>query len=366
MLPDPGLYVHLPWCVRKCPYCDFNSHPLKSEQNLDDYVDALLDDFESRQSGLAFASVFFGGGTPSLFHPEHFDRLISAFPLLPDAEITLEANPGTTEHADFSAYARAGITRVSIGAQSFDDDHLSKLGRIHSAREVAEAISAVAESDIETFNVDLMWGLPGQTTAQALLDLDRALEFNPDHLSWYQLTIEAKTEFARRPPILPKDQVLAEIEAEGLPLIETRGLRRYEVSAFAANDRQCLHNLNYWRFGDYVGLGAGAHGKETGQGEIWRTQKPHQPRLYLDDPARTARHRVEPCDVAFEFMLNALRLTDGVCWPLFETRTGLSRQTIASKWQALHQRGLVEPDRCACTKLGYRYLDSVVAEFTEM
>ena len=366
MNPPPlGLYVHFPWCVRKCPYCDFNSHPLDGGLRDEAYLAVLLDDLDREREHLgdrAVQTVYFGGGTPSLFPPAAFDALVRH---VPDAvEITLEANPGTVEHGDFAGYRRAGVTRVSLGAQSFDAAQLKGLGRIHSAAETRRAAAAVRSAGFDSFNIDLMYGLPRQTVDQALADLEQAIRLEPPHISWYQLTIEPKTEFAQRPPIgLPDDDRAVEIEEAGIDLLARHGYHRYEVSAFARDGHQCGHNLNYWRFGDYIGIGAGAHGKLTRpDGAIIRTSKAHQPRLYMRGATARA-NPVRPEDLPGEFMMNALRLTDGVELSSFEARTGLPATTIADPVTQLNDWGLMRADRLALTAHGYRHLDAVVARF---
>ncbi len=378
MLDTPGLYVHLPWCVRKCPYCDFNSHPVTSRSgqgaDFDEYLQALLRDWQAQLEELVaqmqapvFASVFFGGGTPSLAPPRLFATLLELLPLAPDAEITMEANPGTIEYHSLADYLQAGINRLSIGAQSFSNTHLQQLGRIHHARDTATAFARARAAGFSNINLDLMWGLPQQSVAEALADLEAAVQLQPEHVSWYQLTIEPKTEFARRVPLLPVEDTLEQIERHGLQLLEAAGFQRYEVSAFARTGRECRHNLNYWRFGDYVGLGAGAHGKYTLQAEgklrIMRTEKAHQPRVYTRQPAVTRLTPVPRENLAAEFMLNALRIKEGVAQDLLAPRTGLAWRELQPLWQPLARRGLVRSDRCATTPLGYRYLNSVVSEF---
>ncbi|MDG2276590.1 MAG: radical SAM family heme chaperone HemW [Pseudomonadales bacterium] len=366
MLPNPGLYVHLPWCIKKCPYCDFNSHPLKPESDLSAYIEAILEEWRHRHSGfdeqLSFKSVFFGGGTPSLFAPENFAQVLQEIPVAIGAEITMEANPGTTEHVDFGRYLTAGINRLSIGAQTFNNRHLVELGRIHAAEDAKSAFASARKSGFDNINIDLMWGLPGQTVDNALNDLAIAIDLGPEHISWYQLTLEPKTEFAARPPILPREPVLAEIEALGFELLEKAEYARYEVSAFTRK-RPCQQNLNYWQFGDYIGLGAGAHGKETKQSTPQRTQNPHQPRVYTATPTMGNRSKIPTSELPFEFMLNALRLKDGVSFPTFKIQTGLEWDLVAANWERLVAKTLVRDDRIATTPLGYRYLDSVVAEF---
>ena len=359
-----SLYVHLPWCVRKCPYCDFNSHPLRGPLPKDEYLAALLNDlrFEQERFGRRrFDTVYFGGGTPSLFPPEAFAALLDAAGT--DGEVTLETNPGAAEHGDFPAYRRAGITRVSIGGQSFDDAQLQGLGRIHRAEETRHVAAAVADAGFDSFNIDLMYGLPRQNVPEALADLEQAIALEPPHISWYQLTIEPKTEFARRTPAgLPSAEEAIAIEDAGLELLARHGYRRYEVSAFARDGHQCAHNLNYWRFGDYAGIGAGAHGKHTSGEQVLRTAKPRQPRLFLTG----CRGEVAPVprrELATEFLMNALRLTEGVEPELFHGRTGLERTAIAETWSELAQWGLMRTDHLALTARGLRQLDGVVARF---
>ncbi len=367
-----GLYLHFPWCVRKCPYCDFNSHPLRGTLNESGYLDALRADLSEGLADVApgaIDTVFCGGGTPSLFSAGAFARLLEHLApwLAPGAEITMEANPGTVEHHDFAAYRAAGINRLSLGAQSFDPGQLARLGRIHEADDTARAFRRAREGGFDNINLDLMYGLPRQTADQALADLDQALALGPEHLSWYQLTIEPKTEFARRPPLLPIDAELAAIEQQGQARLAAAGMRRYEVSAFARPGLECRHNLNYWRFGDYVGAGAGAHGKRSYPGpdglEIRRTRKASQPRRYLQAPASSEVAAVAPGERVFEFMMNALRLRDGVSHGCFELRTGLDLATLAPHWQPLAEQGLVHRDRIAATELGWRHLDTVLQRF---
>ena len=362
MLDQVGLYVHFPWCVKKCPYCDFNSHPLKESDDFDAYLDALLQDWHSQPQPNAIATVFLGGGTPSLFPPEAMHRLLKALPLANGAEVTMEANPGTTEHADFAAYRQAGVNRLSIGAQSFNTEHLNALGRIHAHTDTLHAYEQARQGGFERINLDLMWALPGQTVQECLADLHMAIDLAPEHISWYQLTIEAKTEFARRPPQLPHEDHIIDMGEQGGRLLTANGYHQYEVSAFAQQREECLHNLNYWQFGDYLGIGAGAHGKVSHSGYILRTQKPHQPRLFLADPTTLDTHQLELEDLPLEFMLNALRLKGGVPFSYFD-RTGIDWQSVAPKWQSLVAQGLVREDRIGTTELGYRYLDSVVAHF---
>ena len=366
-----GLYVHFPWCVRKCPYCDFNSHPLSGTLDEAGYLAALRADLKANlPPSASIASVFFGGGTPSLFSPRAFATLLEdvGAHLTADVEITMEANPGTTEHHDLGAYRAAGINRLSLGAQSFDDSQLLKLGRIHAAADTVASFARARDGGFENINLDLMYGLPQQTAEAALQDLESAIELAPEHISWYQLTIEPKTEFAQRPPILATESAIENMELNGRECLERNGYERYEVSAYAQPDKASRHNLNYWSFGDYVGVGAGAHGKirvpEPPAGtSIIRTHKPRQPRLYLDNPERTLRQPVDASQLTFEFMLNALRLRKGVSFERFYERTGLDREALEPTWSALVDERLVKRDTIATTSLGYQYLDSVVQRF---
>lgn len=368
MTPPPlGLYVHFPWCVRKCPYCDFNSHPLEGRGAAPaaEYLAALLADFErerERFGARRIDTVFCGGGTPSLFEPGAFAALLRRVP--DAAEATLEANPGAVEHGDFRAYRSAGITRVSLGAQSFDAAQLRGLGRIHGADDIRRAARAVADAGFDSFNLDIMHGLPGQTPDAALADLEQAIGLDAPHISWYQLTVEPKTAFAARPPAgLPDGDLAAEIEEAGVELLARHGYRRYEVSAYARPGHRCAHNLNYWRFGDYIGIGAGAHGKLTAaDGTVLRTAKPSQPRLYLQDAQGTTR-AVPPAELPGEFLMNALRLAEGVGAGLFEERTGLGFERIAAAWSELADWGLAQRGRLALTAAGYRQLNGVVQRF---
>lgn len=372
VLEPLALYAHFPWCVRKCPYCDFNSHPLKDTDDLDAYHHALLQDWSHQQAlfdlaDTSIASVFLGGGTPSLFAPTHMHSLLAGLPLQQEAEVTMEANPGTTEHAAFADYLAAGVNRLSLGAQSFDDGQLQTLGRIHQAADTHHAFEQARRGGFTNINLDIMWGLPDQSVDAALADLQTALALGSEHISWYQLTLEPKTEFYKRPPLLPVDATLADIEKYGLQLLAAHGYQRYEVSAFARAQNYCRHNLNYWSFGDYVGIGAGAHGKlsrhHAGDLTVVRTQKASQPRLYQHDPLLTESNAVAIDERPLEFMMNALRLVQGVPMQTFSERTGLPWEVVAPVWQRLQQQGLVAADRCATTELGLRYLDSVVAEF---
>jgi oxygen-independent coproporphyrinogen-3 oxidase len=370
-----GLYIHLPWCERKCPYCDFNSHESAAIPE-DDYVAALLRDLDgeaSRAAGRAVSTVFIGGGTPSLFSADAIARLLEGMArrlnLAREAEITLEANPGSADMAKFTAFRSAGVNRLSLGIQSFDDARLAALGRIHDSATAMAAVAAARRAGFDNINLDLMHGLPGQSATGGLADLRQAIDLAPEHLSWYQLTIEPNTAFYRRPPELPLEDTLETLEREGHALLDDAGYRRYEVSAFAQAGRECRHNLNYWRFGDYLAIGAGAHGKlGAGPGAILRYAKLRQPQSYLSAAAGAmqgeARH-ITGEELAGEFMLNALRLTAGVPRTSFSERTGLPWSQVADRVEALVEKGLLEADtrQLRTTELGLRFLDSVVGVF---
>ncbi|MGO9514887.1 MAG: radical SAM family heme chaperone HemW [Steroidobacteraceae bacterium] len=384
-----SLYVHMPWCVRKCPYCDFNSHPLHSSPPPTGYIDALIRDFDTELPWLAgrrIQTVFFGGGTPSLFRPEDFARLLDALKrriaLAGDAEITLEANPGTIERGHFAGYRDAGITRVSLGAQSFAPRALERLGRIHTAGDTHRAVEELHAADIDNFNLDLMYALPQQTLAEAIVDVRTACALGPSHISYYQLTLEPGTVFHSRPPPLPDEELAWEMLAQGQQMLAAEGFAQYEVSAYAKDGARCRHNLNYWQFGDYAGVGAGAHGKLSMSvpDHILRTAKPKQPRDYqerfADPPAalgpaareQTAigeRRPIAAVDLPFEFMLNALRLNEGFASRDFESRTGLSLNSVEPALRLARDRGLLEAtDRgWRPTELGRRFLNDLQAGF---
>jgi putative oxygen-independent coproporphyrinogen III oxidase len=374
-----SLYVHLPWCVRKCPYCDFNSHQLKSAQPDGAYIDALIRDFDTELPLLAerrIDTVFFGGGTPSLFHPEDFERLLQALRqrihIVGNAEITLEANPGTIERGRFAGYRDAGINRVSLGAQTFAPRALELLGRIHTAEDTHRAVEELREAGLDNFNLDLMYSLPQQTLEEAMADVATACELRPAHISYYQLTLEPGTAFYARPPSLPDEEAAWQIQTEGQRLLAEAGYVQYEVSAYARDGAQCRHNLNYWRFGDYLGLGAGAHGKLSiaVPGRILRTAKPKQPREYQDriGNASTAigeRSFIAAPDLPFEFMLNALRLNEGFAIHDFQRRTGLDAGCVEPALARAAGRGLLEPraEGWRPTALGRRFLNDLQAGF---
>ena len=376
-LPPLALYIHIPWCERKCPYCDFNSHPLRdTAPDWPAYVRALLHDFDAEYAqagGRPIRSVFFGGGTPSLMPPEQVAALLAALrtcaPFDRAAEITLEANPGSSEAARFAAYRAAGVNRLSIGIQSFDDGCLKRLGRIHDGAQARAAVTAARAAGFDNFNLDLMHGLPGQTATMALADLDTACDFQPPHLSWYQLTLEPNTPFHRQPPPLPDADTLEHIVLAGARLLRARGWRQYEVSAWARPRHQCRHNQNYWRFGDYLGIGAGAHGKlSLGDGRILRRWKPKLPREYLAraaarQPLAAGEQWLTPTDARFEFLLNGLRLRAGVPEGLL-ARAGLHPKDMQQHLAPLSARGLVHctGGRIRASALGYAHLNAVLRE----
>ncbi|MDG4550156.1 MAG: radical SAM family heme chaperone HemW [Candidatus Contendobacter sp.] len=373
-----ALYVHFPWCVRKCPYCDFNSHEARGAVPESAYVDALLADLEQdlpRAGARSVESVFVGGGTPSLFSAEMLDRLLSGLrarlPLRPDAEITLEANPGAVERGKFAEFRAAGINRLSIGAQSFDDAQLRRLGRIHDRRAAFAAAETAHAAGLDNFNLDLMFGLPGQTVARALADIADAAALRPAHLSHYQLTIEPNTAFHRSPPTLPDDETTDDIQQRAQAELARHGYERYEVSAYARTGRRCRHNLNYWEFGDYLGIGAGAHGKFTdpATGRIHRRWKRKHPRDYLasaETPARIGGDApIDEIDLPVEFLMNALRLVEGVPTALFSERTALPPTALEPGLSRARERGLMalDGDRLRPTEPGLRFLNDLLQEF---
>lgn len=354
-LPPLSLYVHFPWCVRKCPYCDFNSHEQHGEIPEARYIDALLVDLESdlpRVWGRSVHSIFMGGGTPSLFSPAAIERLLAGLrarlPLMPEAEITLEANPGTVEIERFRGYRQAGVNRLSIGIQSFNPIHLQALGRIHGRDEALMAAQAARDAGFDNFNLDLMFGLPQQTLDDALADLRSAIALRPTHLSLYQLTLEPNTLFHVRPPTLPDDDAIATMQETLQNELAQAGFAQYEVSAYAQPGRRCLHNLNYWQFGDYLGIGAGAHAKISDAGGITRLWKVKHPQDYLKKSGMPEQmggeQRVDPGNAAFEFMLNALRLVHGVTPQLFEARTGLPISNVAAALMCARTHNLLEKE----------------------
>jgi len=374
-LPPLGLYVHLPWCERKCPYCDFNSHENRTPPE-DDYIDCLLEDLTQDlplAQGRGIDTVFIGGGTPSLFSGVAIARLLDGIaariPLAGDAEITMESNPGSAETARFRAYRAAGVNRLSLGVQSFDDRSLQALGRVHDARQALAAIDSADAAGFDRVNLDLMHGLPGQDVQAAARDLETALSRGPDHLSWYQLTLEPNTVFHSRPPQLPAEDILADIQAHGEALLHAAGLHQYEVSAWSRPGARCRHNLNYWTFGDYLGIGAGAHGKISApQGPVRRYHKWRQPAQYLQaaPDARTVwLGEASPATLAGEYVMNALRLVDGFTLAGFSERTGLDPRELEPALSELVSRGLLQlsGNRVSTSAAGARFLDSVTAHF---
>jgi putative oxygen-independent coproporphyrinogen III oxidase len=373
--PPLSLYIHLPWCVRKCPYCDFNSHAAQSLPE-SGYIDALLVDLERALPdiwGRRVHSVFFGGGTPSLFSAEGIDRILGGVrtltQLLPGAEVTLEANPGTVESARFKGFREAGVTRVSLGIQSFDPRHLQALGRIHDDAE-ARLAAELAATHFDTFNLDLMFALPGQTLAGALADIDIALGFEPPHLSAYHLTLEPNTPFGHTaPPNLPDDDLAADMQQAIEARLAEAGMQHYETSAYALPHHASRHNLNYWQFGDYLGIGAGAHSKLSFHDRIVRQMRTKHPQQYMDAVKRNVHiadsRTLTRADLPFEFMMNALRLSEGVPAGLFEERTGLPLTVCAAELEQARARGLLEPDatRLRPTSQGQRFLNDLLELF---
>jgi putative oxygen-independent coproporphyrinogen III oxidase len=374
LLPPLALYVHFPWCVAKCPYCDFNSHALRGELPESEYVEALERDlaFQSEVAGTRrILSVFLGGGTPSLFSAEAVARVLGAarrhLNIAADAEVTLEANPGTVERGRFAEYRAAGVNRVSLGGQSFDARQLQALGRIHSPVETQRAAAELHACGLGNFNIDLMYALPGQDTRAALSDIEQALALAPAHLSHYQLTIEAGTALAASPPELPSDDGAAQILEACQRRLAGAHFAHYEVSAYARTGFECRHNLNYWTFGDYLGVGAGAHGKiSLGSEGIMRTVQWREPRRYMRAaPLPQTRAKVAARDLPFEFMLNALRLVEGFEIRTFEARTGLPWRSVADEVGRLVRRGLIESNgtRCRATAQGLSFLNEALLEF---
>jgi len=376
-LPPLSLYVHIPWCVRKCPYCDFNSHAAGPEIPEQAYIQRLIADLQQDQpwaQGRKLTSMFFGGGTPSLFSAAGIGQIVSAAEKIigfnEDIEITLEANPGTFEQEKFSGFRSAGINRLSIGIQSFNDAHLTKLGRIHSGNQALSAIDTARTAGFENFNLDLMHGLSGQSLAEARADIQQAIDLGANHISWYQLTIEPNTEFYSRPPQLPEDDILADIQQTGMALLDEHGFGQYEVSAFAQPGQRSEHNINYWQFGDYLGIGAGAHGKISlpQQQQIIRSNKTRQPDNYLSRELATLA-QIKPIpseELAMEFMMNGLRLREGLPASYFSERTGLPVSTIEQQVQKLQSQGLLEVDsqQYRATPLGYQFLNSLLQGFS--
>ncbi|HXD83359.1 MAG TPA: radical SAM family heme chaperone HemW [Rudaea sp.] len=377
MLPSLSLYIHIPWCVKKCPYCDFNSHNAPQSIPQSEYVAALLADLDQDlplAHGRTLQSIFFGGGTPSLFSPDRIaqilDGVAARLAFAPDIEVTLETNPGTVEHGPFAGYRNAGVNRISFGVQSFDDDALKRIGRIHDASQAERAVKSAQDAGIENLNLDLMYALPQQTLAGALDDVEKAILLQTPHLSHYQLTLEPNTQFAANPPPLPDDDSAWDMQEACQVRLAEAGLAQYEVSAYARLGRECRHNLNYWNFGDYLGIGAGAHGKATyADGSVRRRWKVRAPRGYLEHVATPRRiggdDVIAPEQLPFEFMLNALRLNGGFAPDDFVARTGLPMSAIDAKLQNAFDRDWLERDvdRVRATELGQRFLNDVIASF---
>ncbi|MGB1801137.1 MAG: radical SAM family heme chaperone HemW [Gammaproteobacteria bacterium] len=379
--PPLSLYVHLPWCVKKCPYCDFNSHEVTATDDEEQtYVAALISDLETelpRIWGRTISSVFIGGGTPSLFSAESIEHLMSALRarlnIHPDIEVTMEANPGTAEAENFKSYREAGVNRLSIGVQSFNDQYLKSLGRIHNSKEALNAIDLAKSASFENINLDLMFGLPQQKQEDGLADLEIAVEQSPTHISWYQLTIEPNTVFYSKPPLTPDDDKLFLMQEAGQSYLEKMGYKQYEISAYAKDNNISLHNTNYWQFGDYLGIGAGAHGKITNvaEGNIKRFSRHKMPKRYIElagsDGVITETRTLNRDDLALEFMMNALRLKEGVDAGLFLRRTGLPLSKIEKELTQAVDHGLIEwqTDNLRPTKKGQRYLNELLEIFVK-
>lgn len=369
-----SLYIHFPWCIRKCPYCDFNSHELKNELPEEAYVAALIRDLKQEKeiSGARpLRSIFMGGGTPSLFSPQALHTLLkfifSTFSCDAEMEITLEANPGTVDFKRFADFRAVGINRLSMGIQSFQDKQLKLLGRIHSSEDAQRAIVVAKQAGFTRFNLDVMHGLPEQTQQDAMQDIQTALSFQPPHFSWYQLTIEPQTYFHRFPPALPQEETLLAIQEEGQSVLQSAGLMQYEISAYSQPEFTCQHNINYWEFGDYIGVGAGAHGKITQDSTVTRYEKYRHPKEYLsaESSYRVKTENIQQAQLPFEFMLNALRLKKLVLAPLFQQRTGLSFADMSAPLELAKQKGLIElqPQQIIVTDLGYRFLNDLIELF---
>ncbi len=374
--PPLSLYIHIPWCEKKCPYCDFNSFVASEIIPEKQYVDFLISDFRAEVAQVKdreLISIFFGGGTPSLFSAKSYERLLQgvaeSFHLSPDIEISLEANPGSAEAEKFAGFSQAGINRLSIGVQSFNDKFLPKLGRIHRGEDSILAFDLALEAGFSNINLDLMYGLPNQNIREALSDLHQALSMNPSHISWYELTVEPNTAFFSNKPILPSEEDCELIQQTGLALLDKNGLNRYEISAFSGPENECSHNLNYWRFGDYLGIGAGAHGKITNEeGLITRYSKSRRPEDYLrrnPQELRINKSTLSKEEVIFEFVLNALRLSEGFTYDQFTSMTLLRPSELEQRVSTLCKKGLISKSnsRIKTTSLGRRYLNQVITEF---
>jgi len=376
--PPLSLYVHLPWCVRKCPYCDFNSHTAGDAAPRQRYLDALLLDLERAADdagGRSVETVFLGGGTPSLFTPDEIGQLLASvddrLELVPGAEVTMEANPGTVECGDPAGYRQAGVNRLSIGAQSFDDAQLQRLGRIHTSADIRRAVEESRAAGFDNINIDVMHGLPGQHIDAALEDVQAAIELGPAHVSWYQLTLEPNTVFFARPPKdLPDEDAVHAMQEQGQAMLASQGFVQYEVSAYASEGAMCRHNVNYWEFGDYLAVGAGAHGKITRDGAVFRYVRPANPQQYMNGiEAGQGGEELQPVgadELVFEFLLNSLRLVNGFSDELFSERTGQDAAGIERIMGPASEKGLIYRDADACwrpTVLGRRFLNDLQAEF---
>ena len=376
--PPLSLYIHIPWCVEKCPYCDFNSHALKHAIPEQDYIAQLLLDLDSdiarfNLNNRPLHSIFIGGGTPSLFSAPAIEQLLTQvlqrFEHKADIEITLEANPGTVEADKFIGFFNGGVSRLSVGVQSFESDKLIKLGRIHDSQQAKTAANLASECGVKSFNLDLMHGLPDQSVEHALDDLKTAISLNPTHISWYQLTIEPNTAFHSKPPKLPQDEVLWNIQDQGIALLNQAGYQQYEISAYSKPQYQCQHNLNYWQFGDYLGIGCGAHGKVTDidNQKIYRTVKVKHPKGYLDTnrKALDKLHTVTAEELPFEYMMNRLRLFSGFSLDDYQAYTGLNTDTVLPTLLQAQEKGLMAFDGAlwSVSKLGHRYLNDLLEMF---
>ena len=370
-----SLYVHIPWCVKKCPYCDFNSHEARETIPEDIYVDALINDLNNQLKYIndrEVISIFIGGGTPSLFSAEHIKRLLQSIQgrlyVNNDVEITIEANPGTVDVKNFAGFREAGVNRISIGVQSFSDAQLQELGRIHSAQIAKEAITIAKQAGFENINIDLMYALPKQSLVQARDDIQQAIDLQPAHISYYQLTLEPNTYFFKHPPTLPNHQSSWEIQQQGVELLCAHEYRQYEISAYAKSQHACKHNLNYWQFGDYLGIGAGAHQKITlrTENKVLRSERARNPKQYMRQMLNNEHNQnaipLTTSDLQFEFLLNAFRLKQGFSAAEFESRTGLNFEQLKSTLRPLVNDGLVDlsATQITCTAHGYRFLDEVL------
>jgi len=369
-----ALYIHFPWCIRKCPYCDFNSHEIKNAIPEEDYLKSLMQDFSQEWEALEIQapleSIFMGGGTPSLFSPKTIDHLLNFIfkktNTNKNIEVTMEANPSTVELKRFSDFYQAGVNRLSLGIQSFQDEKLKRLGRVHDALQAKQAIDAICSAQFSRFNLDMMHGLPFQTVEEALQDIETALSFSPPHFSWYQLTVEPNTYFHRFPPKLPEEDILFEIQTQGHFLLESKGLMQYEISAYSLPGFQCRHNVNYWEFGDYMGIGAGAHGKISTKKGILRYWKYRQPTTYLNQTSYRAEEKIiKKEELPFEFMLNTLRLKKIFSLDLFTARTGLDKAVLEKPLLKAQRQGLLKETNgeIQVTPLGYQFLNDLIALF---